>query len=135
LAHFGNKKLPACFNNTPVTRCSHKKDLIRLQGRILPKTEPYCRASFLIEITFPREYPFKPPEMLFLDPVYHPNVDERGCSYCCWEHLLWNETYKPTTSVKDLIEAFIRNFDSLAEIDQAMNTGVASEYRTHPEIF
>jgi hypothetical protein len=50
--------------------------------------QSYCRASFLIEITPSREYPFKPPEVIFLDPVYPSNVDKLGCHYCCYEHFL-----------------------------------------------
>jgi ubiquitin-protein ligase len=78
----GSSKCLLRFNKTTTPQRFHVKALCVTQGRFFPQTEPYCRASFLIEIILPREYPFKGPKLIFLDPIYHPNVDESG-EQCC----------------------------------------------------
>jgi ubiquitin-conjugating enzyme E2 T len=82
-----------------------------IQGRILPKTEPYCHASFLIEIRLPSEYPFKEPYVTIRDPIYHPNIDESGRHCCCWGFSQY-EGYTPTTLLADIIEGVIRVIDN-----------------------
>ncbi len=108
--------------------------MIALQGRILPKTEPYCRASFLIEIKLPIDYPFKPPEVMFLDPIYHPNVDKRGCQSCCTEHLL-RDKWNPTKSLEAFVEATIYNIDNIPPLNQSVHADRAKEYEYHREKF
>ncbi|XP_046388769.1 ubiquitin-conjugating enzyme E2 T-like [Ischnura elegans] len=39
---------------------------------------PYESGIFKLEIQLPEKYPFEPPRVQFLTPVYHPNVDESG---------------------------------------------------------
>ena len=46
--------------------------------RILPKSEPYVKGSYRVQMTLPAEYPFKAPELRFLTRIYHPNIYEYG---------------------------------------------------------
>ena len=39
---------------------------------------PYDKGSFKFKLTFPAEYPFKPPKVLIETKIYHPNIDEKG---------------------------------------------------------
>lgn len=43
-----------------------------------PTETPYANLSFKLSLKFPTNYPYAPPEVRFLTPVYHPNVDMRG---------------------------------------------------------
>lgn len=53
-------------------------NILQWKGVIKPLMEPYKDYNFKIELTFPTEYPFKPPILTFTTPIYHPNVDEKG---------------------------------------------------------
>lgn len=39
-----------------------------------PEGSPYAGGIFELDITFPREYPFKSPNVKFLTQLFHPNV-------------------------------------------------------------
>lgn len=46
-----------------------------------PKETPYEEMKFRISMDFDSHYPFRPPVVKFVTPVYHPNID-RG-EYAC----------------------------------------------------
>ena len=130
---FSNSYPPPRFNNTTsnsTVQC--RKQIYVIQGRILPQSEPYCHASFLIEIKLPPEYPFKAPEVIFLDPIYHPNVDESGRHCCCWG-ISCDETWKPTTPLTDLILAVIHIIDNKPDPGHCIGTGsqLMEEYQSN----
>jgi ubiquitin-conjugating enzyme E2 D/E len=43
-----------------------------------PTGTPYEGGCFHLAVRFPQEYPFRPPHLRFITPIYHPNVDENG---------------------------------------------------------
>jgi len=54
-------------------------DLFHLLGSILgPANSPYEDCLFFVSVELPHDYPFKPPNILFLTPIFHPNIDKRG---------------------------------------------------------
>jgi ubiquitin-protein ligase len=89
-------------------------------GRILPTSNIYNQAAFQIEIKLPAEFPFKPPEVRFVTPIYHPNVDEQG--KICVDLLNTSETWKPTTPLVDVVKAVVDLIDN-PKIDHALNAG------------
>jgi ubiquitin-protein ligase len=47
-------------------------------GRILPRSNIYNLRAYKIEIALPSAYPFEPPIVRVLTPIYHPNPDKNG---------------------------------------------------------
>jgi len=43
-----------------------------------PDDTPYAALTFKLSFTFPSNYPYAPPTVLFKTPIYHPNVDFSG---------------------------------------------------------
>ncbi|XP_078475801.1 ubiquitin-conjugating enzyme E2 T isoform X1 [Lampetra planeri] len=39
---------------------------------------PYEEGIFSLEVQIPDRYPFEPPKVTFLTPIYHPNIDTAG---------------------------------------------------------
>ncbi|CAN0394586.1 unnamed protein product [Ectocarpus sp. 12 AP-2014] len=58
----------------PVNDC-----ITHLQAQIQgPEDTPYERGTFLLELKIPDRYPFEPPKVRFVTPIYHPNIDSGG---------------------------------------------------------
>jgi len=43
-----------------------------------PAGSPYNGGKFLIFVNFPQDYPFRPPKLQFITPIYHCNINNDG---------------------------------------------------------
>jgi ubiquitin-protein ligase len=139
MAVFGRNKPPSRFNNTATTLKSHIVDGTIIQGRILPNIKPYCRASFLIQITLPREYPLEEPDIFILDPIYHPNINDygKGKGSRSWS-FVFGQQFDPTTPLTVYVEAIIHvvnNITNSSYHDIYNSTERITEYNTNYQTF
>jgi ubiquitin-conjugating enzyme E2 T len=60
--------------------CYPNNDLLNDLEAIIAGTEgtPYENANFKLSIQLPDNYPFSPPIIRFVTPIYHPNIDSSG---------------------------------------------------------
>nr|ACO13072.1 Ubiquitin-conjugating enzyme E2 L3 [Lepeophtheirus salmonis]ADD38824.1 Ubiquitin-conjugating enzyme E2 L3 [Lepeophtheirus salmonis] len=81
-----------------------EQNMLVWQGLLLPDKYPYNKGAFKVEITFPPEYPFKPPKINFKTKIYHPNVDEKG--QVCLPIIL-ADNWKPATKTNQVVLALV----------------------------
>ncbi|UJR16721.1 hypothetical protein I4U23_003621 [Adineta vaga] len=136
---FDTNNPPPRFNNTRIDKRIIKEGFTIIQGRILLQTEPYRDGSFLVEIAFPQEYPFKHPNITFLDPIYHPNISKSGacCGCDCGFRFSTPVMYRPTTTLNSIIMKIIETIEQPFPIDaeESHNPKCLIEYRNDYQTF
>ena len=65
-----------------------------------PKETPYENGLFLLYAQFPGDYPFKAPEVRFITPIYHCNMNSQG-RIC---HSVFDRNYSPALSFRQIID-------------------------------
>ncbi|XP_073982482.1 ubiquitin-conjugating enzyme E2 L3-like isoform X1 [Rhodnius prolixus] len=100
------------------------KNILSWQGLILPENPPYNKGAFRIDINFPIEYPFRPPKIVFLTKIYHPNVGENG-QVCL--SIIRYENWKPATKIDQVINALVALIND-PEPGHPLRSDLAEEY-------
>ncbi|KAI9907276.1 hypothetical protein PsorP6_004583 [Peronosclerospora sorghi] len=75
------KEIAMLENDPPFGVSAWPKDdkIDHLEAQILgPDGSPYEKGVFQLEINIPERYPFEPPKVHFVTPIYHPNIDDAG---------------------------------------------------------
>uniref|UniRef100_A0A1X7US96 Uncharacterized protein n=1 Tax=Amphimedon queenslandica TaxID=400682 RepID=A0A1X7US96_AMPQE len=93
-----------------------------------PSGTPYSGGVFLIFAKFPKEYPHKPPEMRFITPIYHCNINSNG-RIC---HPILGRNYLPTLSVKEIFD-HIYGLLMAPEPDDPLDSVLAEEFHTEKD--
>ncbi|ORX58421.1 ubiquitin conjugating enzyme [Piromyces finnis] len=111
-----------------VTIAPREDNLYLWEGKLMgPFNSPFKGGVFNIEITFPQEYPFKPPILKVTTKIYHPNIDDDG-SICM--SILKSDIWKPTIKITQVLEALINLINEPNPAD-ALRPNIGHEYSTN----
>ncbi|XP_013912425.1 PREDICTED: ubiquitin/ISG15-conjugating enzyme E2 L6 [Thamnophis sirtalis] len=101
------------------------------KGLLVPDNPPYNKGAFWIEISFPCEYPLKPPKISFKTKFYHPNVDEMG-QLCL--PIISAEKWDLKTRIDQVIQALIELVNK-PDIKHPLRPDLAKEFDEDHERF
>ena len=90
-----------------------------------PPDTPFENGYYLFKMIFPLDYPFKPPQFIFISKIFHPNISESG--YVSIDILQYN--YSPALA---LFRSFIYSVQSLLDDpnpDNFLNGTAANLYK------
>lgn len=132
------KELPQLSTNPPVGISCWPKDESRLdilEANITgPENTPYANGIFKLELEIPDRYPFEPPKVRFVTPVYHPNIDNGG--RICLDLLkpLPKGSWKPMHNIAAVLTS-IQQLLGEANPDDALMAEIANEYKFNRQMF
>jgi ubiquitin-conjugating enzyme E2 D/E len=122
-----NKDTPANCSAGPES----DNDMFRWKATIIgPSETPYENGIFNLNISFPADYPFKPPHITFETKVYHPNINANGS--ICLDIL--KTQWSPALSITKVLLS-VCSLLSDANPDDPLMPEIANLYRTNREEF
>ncbi|XP_065655900.1 ubiquitin-conjugating enzyme E2 E1 isoform X3 [Hydra vulgaris] len=98
-------------------------------GTILgPKDSVYQGGVFFLEITFPHDYPFKPPKVIFRTRIYHCNINSQG--QICLDVL--KDNWSPAFTVSKILLSVIALLTECNPADPLVGN-IAHQFLTNRE--
>lgn len=66
---------------------------------------PYANGRFRLHIAMPARYPFEPPKVQFVTPIYHPNIDSAGRICLDTLNLPPKGAWKPSLNISTVLSS------------------------------
>ncbi|KAJ3587088.1 hypothetical protein NHX12_013478 [Muraenolepis orangiensis] len=95
---------------------------------------PYEGGLFSLEIKVPERYPFEPPNIRFLTPIYHPNIDNAG--RICHDALKLppKGAWRPSLNISTVLTS-IQLLMAEPNPDDPLMADISSEFKYNKQLF
>ncbi|KAL0609021.1 Ubiquitin-conjugating enzyme E2 T [Plecturocebus cupreus] len=120
----------------PGITCWQDKDQMDdLRAQILGGANtPYEKGVFKLEVTIPERYPFEPPQIRFLTPIYHPNIDSAGRICLDVLKLPPKGAWRPSLNIAAVLTS-IQLLMSEPNPDDPLMADISSEFKYNKPVF
>ncbi|NXJ84837.1 UBE2T enzyme, partial [Trogon melanurus] len=106
-----------------------------LRAQILGGADtPYEKGIFNLEIIVPERYPFEPPKIRFLTPIYHPNIDSAGRICLDVLKLPPKGAWRPSLNISTLLTS-IQLLMAEPNPDDPLMADISAEYKYNKQLF
>lgn len=95
---------------------------------------PYEKGVFKLEVIIPERYPFEPPQIRFLTPIYHPNIDSAGRICLDILKLPPKGAWRPSLNVATVLTS-IQLLMSEPNPDDPLMADISSEFKYNKPVF
>ncbi|XP_048354361.1 ubiquitin-conjugating enzyme E2 T isoform X2 [Sphaerodactylus townsendi] len=118
-----------------ITCWQNESHIDYLQAQILGSADtPYEKGVFDLEVVVPVRYPFEPPKMRFLTPIYHPNIDSSGRICLDVLRLPPKGAWRPSLNIATLLTS-IQMLMNEPNPDDPLMADISSEYKYNKQAF
>jgi ubiquitin-conjugating enzyme E2 D/E len=118
----------------PPSNCSagpENDNILKWKGTIIgPQGSPYEGGVFELDISFPEDYPFKPPRLTFVTKVYHPNINSQGV--ICLDIL--KHEWSPALTIKSVLLS-VSSLLTDPNPDDPLMGDIARQYKSNKKEF
>ena len=124
-----NKELKDWTNDNGIFAAPKEDDIFHWEGIIVgPKNSLYEHGLYHFTVTLPPDYPFKPPKVRIVTPVWHMNICSGGCHICTMDEIndrCWSPRFKLRDVLCTIRNTFLEPFPS----DRTFYTNLQCLYR------
>uniref|UniRef100_A0A0E0C4F8 E2 ubiquitin-conjugating enzyme n=1 Tax=Oryza meridionalis TaxID=40149 RepID=A0A0E0C4F8_9ORYZ len=103
----------------------------RIQG---PDETVYSKGVFVLKIQIPERYPFQPPNVTFVTPIYHPNIDNGGRICLDILNLPPKGAWQPSLNIATVLTS-IGLLLSDPNPDDGLMAEISREYKYNRQLF
>ena len=98
-----NDEVPEGFSAGPID----DSDLFNWEASVVgPEDSPFEGGTFILEIKFSRDHPYKHPEIYTQTKIFHPNLNTQSGQVCCCALYFLKDGWGPHISILDMLKAF-----------------------------